>query len=230
MAYRVGVTYSIPRKVESYADAVRLAGLEPVLIAPGAPLSITGCDGLVLTGGTDIDPARYGEAPDGTSSEPDPARDELEAILLAQASDTDLPVLAICRGLQMLNVVRRGTLKQDIPGHKVKDASDVHTISIKPGTKLAAIVGDGELSVNSRHHQAVGRLGEGLIVSARALDGTIEGLEDPDKRFLVAVQWHPEERVETHLPDRTLFAAFADACMSVTTPISGDFGDRLRNR
>jgi putative glutamine amidotransferase len=208
---RVGVTYSIPSKVGTYADAVRLAELEPVLIAPGDPASLAGLDGLVITGGCDIDPARYGETAHAATSAPDRGRDAFEASLIEQALAADFPILAICRGMQMLNVVRGGTLQQDIPGHTVKDRDDVHTISIRMGSRLESILGSGELWVNSRHHQAVGRIGAGLLVSAKAPDGTVEALEDPKRRFVLAVQWHPEERAPRNPSDRTLFEAFAVA-------------------
>jgi len=209
---RIGVTYSIRRKVGPYAEAVRMAQLEPVLIAPDEPPSAASLDGLVVTGGTDIDPARYGETPHAATSEPDRARDALEAGLIEQALAADLPILAICRGLQMLNVVRGGTLQQDIPGHKVKDRDDAHTISIRSGSRLETILGGADLWVNSRHHQAAGRLGAGLVVSASAPgDGTVEALEDPTRRFVLAVQWHPEDRASRNLPDRALFEAFAAA-------------------
>ena len=214
VSLRAGVTYSIFRKLEAYAAAVRLAGVEPVPIAPGQPASLAGLDGLVLTGGCDIDPARYGQAPLAINDEPDKDRDELEAALLSQAIEADLPVLAICRGLQLLNVVCRGTLKQDIPGHKAKGVADAHPIAIRPGSKLGAVLNQTAISVNSRHHQAVDRLGDGLVVSADAPDGTVEALECPDKRFVLAVQWHPEDRVLTHPSDRKLFDAFAAAVLS----------------
>jgi putative glutamine amidotransferase len=213
MASRVGVTYSIPRKLQAYADAVKLAGVEPVPVAPGQPASLTGLDGLVITGGCDIDPARYGQPPLDVSDEPDKDRDELEAALLSQAIEADLPVLAICRGLQLLNVVCRGTLKQDIPGHKAKGVVEAHPVAIRPGSKLGAILNQTAISVNSRHHQAVDRVGEALVVSAEAPDGTVEALEHRDKRFVLAVQWHPEDRVLSHPSDRKLFDAFAAAVL-----------------
>jgi gamma-glutamyl-gamma-aminobutyrate hydrolase PuuD len=208
---RVGVTYSLPRKVGTYADAVRLAAMEPVLIAPGDPQTLDGLHGLVITGGCDIDPARYGETAHSATSDPDPARDALEAGLLERALAADLPVLAICRGLQLLNVVRGGTLQQDIPDHKNKELDNVHTIAVRPGSLLESIVGNKELWVNSRHHQAVGRLGAGLVVSAKAPDGTVEALEDPKRGFVLAVQWHPEERAPRNASDRALFEAFSAA-------------------
>jgi gamma-glutamyl-gamma-aminobutyrate hydrolase PuuD len=210
----VGVTYSIPRRLAAYADAVKLAGVEPVPIAPGQPVSIAGLDGLVITGGCDIDSARYGQAPLDVNDAPDKDRDELEAVLLSQAIEADLPVLAICRGLQLLNVVCRGTLKQDIPGHKAKGIADAHPVAIRSGSKLGAILSQTAITVNSRHHQAVDCVGEGLVVSAEAPDGTVEALERPDKRFVLAVQWHPEDRVLTHPSDRKLFDAFAAAVLS----------------
>ncbi len=211
MGAKVGVTYSLERKLAPYAEAVRLGGLEPVPISPERPGSLDGLRGLVITGGCDIDPARYGQAPLSVNDQPDRARDELECSLLAEAIAADLPVLGICRGLQLLNVACGGTLHQDIPGHRVKNGIEVHTVAMRPGTRLAAILGNGEYSVNSRHHQAAGRIGEGLAVVAAAPDGTVEGLEMPGRRFVLAVQWHPEDRVRTHPLDLRLFEALAEA-------------------
>ena len=211
MSWRVAVTYSEQRKLGPYGAAVEAAGLEPVPLSPSKPAGLIGLAGLVLTGGTDVDPARYGQAPLDANDEPDRDRDALEAALVEEALEAGLPVLAICRGLQLLNVVRRGTLKQDIPGHRHKGVVDAHEVAIVPGSKLAAILNVARVSVNSRHHQAADRLGEGLVVTATASDGTVEGLEMPGKRFVVAVQWHPEDRIATHAADRHLFDAFAAA-------------------
>lgn len=206
------MTYSLERKLRPYAAAVEKAGLEPVPVSSDAPLPLAGLKGLILTGGCDIDAARYGETPLAINDAPDRRRDELEARLLEEALAADLPVLAICRGLQLLNVVRGGTLHQDIPNHKSKEGIDVHAVAIEPGSKLAEIVGAARYMVNSRHHQAAARLGQGLLVTARhPEDGTIEAIEVPDKRFAVAVQWHPEDRVDSHPSDLALFQAFAAA-------------------
>lgn len=213
MGCRVGVTYSLAKKLEPYSAAVRLAGLEPFPISPVASTPLAGLHGLVLTGGSDIDPARYGQAPLDATGAPDKDRDELEAGLLLEALEADLPVLAICRGLQLLNVVLGGTLHQDIAEHKKTGVASAHPIAIHSGSKLATIAGANAIIVNSRHHQAADRVGEGLLVSATAPDGTIEGLELPGKRFVVAVQWHPEDRVATHTADRALFEAFAAAAL-----------------
>jgi putative glutamine amidotransferase len=211
---RVAVTFGDVHRVERYEAALRLVGLEPVR----NPESMRELDGLVLTGGTDVDPALYGQAAGPKTDEPDGARDKLEATLLNEALDLDSPVLAICRGLQVFNVVHGGTLIQDLPHgnkHEVRrpdPSEDIHDVRVLPGTKLAAIAGSEVCPVNSRHHQAVDRLGEGLVVSAVSpLDGVVEGLERPDKSFAVAVQWHPEDRCESSGVDRGLFEAFADA-------------------
>ncbi len=212
MVSKVAVTYSLERKLGPYAAAVKQAGLEPVPVSPGAPVGLAGLRGLVITGGSDIDPARYGETPVEANDAPDRARDELEARLLEEALASDLPVLAICRGLQLLNVVRGGTLRQDVPGHRLKEAINAHAVAIEPGSKLASIVGAARYMVNSRHHQAAGRPGAGLLVTARHPDdGVVEAIEVPDRRFAVAVQWHPEDRVNSHPADFALFRAFATA-------------------
>lgn len=212
---RVGVTLGIKTIREPYLKAVREAGLEPVEITPeNAPESVAGLDGLLLCGGTDVNPETYGQHAHRETQKPDCARDEMERRLLKGALEADLPVLAICRGLQLLNVAQGGTLIQHLDpatGHRVvpeDKAEPAHRAAAIPGTRLAAILGEDPLPVNSRHHQAVDRLGEGLVVSARAADGVVEAIEKPDQRFAVAVQWHPEDGIER---DARLFASFAEA-------------------
>lgn len=187
-----------------YEAALRAVGLEPVY---GVPLGEV--DGLMLQGGTDVNPALYGEAPHPETNQPDEARDALEMKLLAEALERDLPVLAICRGMQLLNVAHGGTLDQHREGHRAitPDPSlPVHPVAIAPGTRLAGIAGQS-LEVNSRHHQVVAEVGEGLVVSATdPEDGVVER---PDKRFAVGVEWHPEDQDR-----RELFQAFADAISS----------------
>jgi putative glutamine amidotransferase len=144
MGNRVGLTFRFPKKAEPYAEAVRRAGVEPVLISPDAPIPIAGLDGLLISGGSDVDPARYGEEPCATTDSLDRERDAMEAALIEQALQADLPLLAICRGLQLLNVVRGGTLIQHLENtemHRVKNLAEVHLIEVVPGTKLAAIIG-----------------------------------------------------------------------------------------
>jgi putative glutamine amidotransferase len=212
---RVAVTYGTAKKAPPYADAVRDAGGEPMLVAAAdGVLSLGGFDGLLLSGGTDVDPRLYDETSDPRTQTPDRPRDALELTLLREARERDLPVLAICRGMQLFNVAHPGgTLQQHIDGHEVRlpDVSEpAHVVNVAPGSALAAILGAVEARVNSRHHQAVARVGEGLVVSARAPDGVIEGLELPGRRFAIAVQWHPEDQLR--FPEqRRLFSAFIEA-------------------
>jgi len=221
MTPKSGLTFREPHKAEPYAEALRQAGIEPVLISPDHPRALAGLQGLVLSGGTDLNPGRYGEAPHPGNEPPDDARDELETALLSEALAGGLPVLAICRGMQLFNVAHGGTLIQDLANsaaHSVRGSdpgSPAHQILVEPNTQLAAILGPGAHGVNSRHHQAVGRLGAGLRVTARSTpDGVVEALERADRRFALAVQWHPEDQVRGDAGQRNLFRAFAEALAS----------------
>ena len=213
------MTYEDVKKAGPYADALRLVGLEPVLLSPDEPWSLKGLDGLVITGGRDIDPQRYGQERAPETQEPNPSRDRMEIGLLGEALDRDLPVLAICRGHQLLNIYHGGTLIQHLVGDphrtvpRLADPSTpLHEVSVAPDTKLAAAVGAGKHPVNSRHHQAVDKLGTNLCVSAKSVkDGIVEGLERPDKAFAVGVQWHPEDQVRADETQLKLFRAFAEA-------------------
>ena len=220
MPKKVAVTYEDLKKAEPYAAAMRLVGLEPVLISAEEARSLVGLDGLLLTGGCDVDPRQYGQDQARETQKPNPARDRMEIGLLGEALDRDLPVLGICRGLQLFNVYHGGTLIQHLKvdphrppqGPKIDRAKPMHEISVAPDTKLAAIFGAGQHAVNSRHHQAVDKLGAGLMVSAKSVkDGIIEGLELPEKEFAVVVQWHPEDQVPGDGTQVKLFQAFADA-------------------
>lgn len=196
-------------KRDSYRSALRYAGIEPVENV----VNLDGVCGLLLAGGNDIEPVRYGETPQG-AEEPDPDRDKLEIALVREALARDLPVLGICRGLQLLNVALGGTLVQHIEDHKRPKQREVHHITIAPGSRLAAILGVDDYVVNSRHHQAVDKVAEGAAVVATAPgDHVIEALELPEKRFVLAVQWHPEARTDG--PDGKLFHAFRDAAKAV---------------
>jgi len=218
MSLKAGLTFRYLYKAEPYAEALRQAGVEPVLISSDEPRALAGLQGLLLSGGTDLNPARYGGTPHPGNEAPDDARDELETALLAEALAADLPVLAICRGMQLFNVAHGGTLIQHLDNsavHVVRDndpALPVHQILVEPGTRLAAILGEGAHAVNSRHHQAVERVGAGLRVTARSTpDGVIEALERNDGSFALAVQWHPEDQVLRDAEQRKLFEAFAQA-------------------
>jgi putative glutamine amidotransferase len=202
-----------------YLEGVTLARGIAVLLPP-QPVSdeiavevLDRLDGLVITGGKDVDPARYGQAPHPQTDEPRHDRDAWEFALLAGALRRGLPVLGICRGAQVLNVALGGTLHQHLPdivghsrhqtGNAVFSTSRVH---IEPGTRLAALIGEYS-DEQCYHHQAIAELGDGLIVSARDSDGVIEAVELPGETFVLAVQWHPEER----LSDLRLFAAVVEA-------------------
>jgi len=201
-----------------YVEALRAAGIEPVLISPGDKIP-SDYSGLLLMGGTDVSPELYGATRHSDTDTSDHARDELECALIQDALDRDLPVLAICRGIQILNVQQGGTLIQhlDTTEHHKRRTPDrglpAHKVEIVAGTKLASIAGQPLIQdVNSRHHQAVDRVGAGLIVSARdPEDGVIEAVERRDKRFVIGVQWHPENQAITDERQARLFKAFAIA-------------------
>jgi putative glutamine amidotransferase len=213
------------KKPRDYDAAVRRAGATPRALSLDEPTAtaLDGVDGLLLTGGDDVDPAIYGEAPHPTYDLSEPGRDAFEIDLVRRALDADLPVLAICRGLQVLNVALGGTLIQDIPSepasmlqHDAEGAPTTlaHTVSVTPGSCLAALVGpDGTRAVNSRHHQSIRALGEGLVVTGTSPDGVIEAAEVPSARFCVGVQWHPENFHATGEFGR-LFEGFVAACRS----------------
>ena len=188
-----------------YREALRALGIEPLEDA----VTLDGLDGLMLAGGNDVDPSLYGEPRGPHTEDPDPLRDARESVLLGEAIERDLPVLAICRGLQLLNVARGGTLLQHVEGHSLRKVRDAHTVEIAASGRLEAILGTREYTVNSRHHQCAGRVAPGLLVTAIAPGNVIEGLEMPDRHFVLAVQWHPEARTDG--PDGRLFAAFRAA-------------------
>jgi putative glutamine amidotransferase len=184
-----------------YVDAVERAGGRPMLIPPsddGVAETLDALDAIVFSGGADVDPASYGADAHPETDAPQARRDAGEMALLTAALERDMPTLAICRGFQLLNVARGGDLVQHIPetlGHEnhreVPGTFSEHPVEVEGGSKLASIVGTSP-EVTSHHHQAIGRLGAGLVETARAEDGTIEGAEDPSRRFALGVQWHPE--------------------------------------
>jgi putative glutamine amidotransferase len=184
-----------------YVDAVERAGGRPVLIPPseaGVEETMEALDGIVFSGGADVDPTLYGAEPHAETDPPQARRDAGELALLQAALEQDMPVLAVCRGVQLLNVARGGDLVQHLPeslGHdEHKTTPGVfaeHQVEVMDGTRLASLMG-ARHDVTSHHHQGLGRLGEGLVENARAHDGTLEGVEDPSLRFVIGVQWHPE--------------------------------------
>lgn len=207
---------------ENYAHAVVAAGGLPVML-PHEPSAVEAylnlIDGLVISGGAfDVDPALFGVAVRHPSVTTKDARTRFELAITRGALARDLPILGICGGQQLLHVVLGGSLIQHIPddvadalAHEQPNPRDEpgHTVAIVAGTRLHAIVGVGELAVNSAHHQAAKDVPEGVRVNAIAPDGVIEGIEVPDRRFCLGVQWHPEFAITEG--DKAIFAAFVDA-------------------
>ena len=194
-----------------YVDAVEEAGGRPLVVPPlesGLDETLDALDGIIFSGGADVDPTVYGSEPHPETDVPQRHRDAGELALLRAALARDMPVLATCRGFQLLNVARGGDLLQHLPeevGHdehkQTPGVFAVHPVEVKEGTRLASVIG-ARSDVTSHHHQAVGRIGDGLVESAWAADGTPEAIEDPGMRFAVGVQWHPEAG-----EDRELFRA-----------------------
>ncbi|WP_371477731.1 gamma-glutamyl-gamma-aminobutyrate hydrolase family protein [Kitasatospora sp. NBC_00315] len=201
---------------QSYVDAVTRAGGVPVLLPPQTGDTgrlLARLDGLLLAGGPDIDPGRYGEAPHPQAGEPHRVRDAWEFDLLRGVLELDVPVLGICRGMQLLNVALGGTLIQHLPdrtgdeSHRIAPATfATQAVAVRPAATLATVLGHAA-KVACYHHQAVDRLGDGLLATAWSADGTIEALELPGRRFVLGVQWHPEADPS----DPRLFNAFVAA-------------------
>jgi putative glutamine amidotransferase len=223
----IGITAC--RKLEDYRQAVLHVGGEVRILDPSMSVkdALAGVDGLMLTGGDDVAAARYGEKPHPTLVEAEPGRDEFELALIKNARAQNLPVLAICRGIQVLNVACGGTLVQDIPSevsgalphsldppaHQPYDLA--HEIWIDEDSLLWKLMRErlsdiDACEVNSRHHQAVKRVADGFKVSATAPDGIIEAIEDPAAAFCMGVQWHPENFFRTG-EFRPLFEGFLEA-------------------
>ncbi|HEX6967137.1 MAG TPA: gamma-glutamyl-gamma-aminobutyrate hydrolase family protein [Gemmatimonadaceae bacterium] len=210
----------------SYIQAIEAAGGVPVVLAPldtvaGVSRLIDRLDALLLTGGEDIDPARFDEARHPALGPVHDARDATEIELVTLARERAMPALAICRGIQLLNVALGGSLIQDIPSqrpdalpHDPGGGRDVrsHEVEIAPASRLALALGTTHLGVNSFHHQAIDRIAEGLRLTAWSSDGIVEGVEwDSAEWWAVGVQWHPEELTRTAESwDRGLFRAFID--------------------
>jgi putative glutamine amidotransferase len=213
-------------RLDDYVTSIEQAGaVARVLEVSESPRKVVNeVQGVVLTGGGDVDPVLYGEQRHPTVDDAEPGRDEFEIDLARRAMQSDLPLLAICRGAQVLNVATGGTLVQDIPSaietqltHTIQHPKDAiaHEVRIAAGSRLHEALGpavnaSGSCQVNSRHHQSIKRLGSGLVPTATAADGVIEAIEGPDARFCVGVQWHPENFCRTG-EFGSLFEAFVGA-------------------
>jgi putative glutamine amidotransferase len=227
-----GGSYNLPQATLNvqYVTAVEAPGATAVLLTPGHDAAsiqrlVGMAHALVLTGGEDVDPARYGQAPHPALGTVNPARDAMEFAALEAALARRIPVLAICRGIQLLNVALGGTLYQDLPSQRAGDilheqeapvGQGWHHATVQPGSGLERIFGARDLFINSFHHQGIDRLAPGLTATVRAEDGLVEGVEGTDHPWLYGVQWHPE-RGEAHTrddrrhPDRRLFWALVQA-------------------
>jgi putative glutamine amidotransferase len=205
----------------TYVRAIARAGARPLLLAPTpADLEDPGplldlLDGVLITGGADVDPASYHAEPHPQTDPASEERDAFELQLVRAAGERDLPCLGVCRGMQIVNVAYGGALEQHLPDRLEHDihrgdegAFADHRVEVAPGSLAALAAGGTDVAVKSYHHQGVARVGDGLAVTGRAEgDGTVEAIEDPDRRFMLGVLWHPEEDEA----DR-LIAAFAREC------------------
>ena len=211
-----------------YVDALRRAGARPGIVVPGDDSDpeeiLEPFDGLLLVGGGDIDPVRYGREPSPHLYGIEPDRDESEIQLLRAADRIAMPTLCICRGMQVMNVAFGGTLHQHLPdvpdliqhGAPVEGTLTIHEVTAMPGSRLAAVIKSGPLAAASHHHQGIDRLGDGLAATGRTVDGLIEAIErivpdqqDPRATWMVGVQWHPEETAEDDPAQQSLFAALS---------------------
>lgn len=209
-----------------YLKGIELAGGAPVVLPVTQDKQVleailSRCAGVLLTGGHDVDPALYGQETLPECGEFSPARDALENWLIGWVLERDMPVLAICRGVQMLNVHLGGTLYQDLPtqhpggvehSQQPPYEETVHTVEVEAGSFLAGLIGSGTLPVNSLHHQAVDTVAPGLVVDALSEDGIVEAVHLPGKKFVLGVQWHPEYCCTTQNRAAEIFQGFVRAC------------------
>lgn len=204
------------KSLESAGAAVKWIELDNIETAAAKVLS---CDGLLLPGGADINPQMYGQEPNEKCGKPNAVRDTYEPAILQAFLNTRKPILAICRGIQLLNVYKGGTLLQDIKAeqkYKHMDffsrAGSIHPLSIEKSSLLYNILETENINVNSMHHQAIDQVGTGLTVTAKSADGYIEAVELRNHPFCIGVQWHPEHMSKKSAEQRKLFIAFVSAC------------------
>ncbi len=215
------------RKFHDYVTSLERAGARVLRLEPGSHAIgdvLHEVAGVVMPGGGDVDPARYGAAADPTFDPAEPGRDEYETEMIRRAIEQDVPMLAICRGVQILNVALGGSLIQDIPterpdalNHRITDPkwAIAHDVTVAEDSRLREILGSARRQVNSRHHQAIKAVASSLRVTAAASDGIVEAVELPGATFCVGVQWHPENFLE-HGEFAPLFQAFVTAAAAAT--------------
>lgn len=214
---------------KNYVNSLIACGAIPILLPTTLALEswravYESADGVMLSGGGDVDPSLFGEPAHQETYGVDRRRDDVEMALTRWALQDDKPLFAICRGIQVMNVALGGSLIQDLPSMLESAISHngnysgferdevAHSVRIERGTRLAGIVGAGDVGVNSFHHQALKDVAEGLVVTSRAPDGVIESVELPAKRYYIGVQWHPEEMAAEREDMMRLFRAFVEAC------------------
>lgn len=219
----IGISTSKAARASRYRRIIEKAGGTPIILRPRPDADpetlLDTIDGLVLTGGEDIDPAHYNEPPHNSS--PDAQRDAFELPLLSAALSRDMPIFGICRGMEALNVTMGGKLLQQVSGHRSPDKkrSEYHDVYIAPGSRLGAILGGGPIMrVNSRHRQGFNQAlkAPGLTASAYVLKGDlIEAVEALDFSWVIGVQWHPERETEVHPKNMNLFYSLVEAASRV---------------
>jgi putative glutamine amidotransferase len=206
-----------------YLDALRRAGARTAIVAPGEEGEpeelLEPFDALLLVGGGDVDPARYGGGANEHVYGVEPDRDDFEIALLHAAERLAMPTLCICRGIQVMNVAYGGTLLLHLPevpslqvhGVPLDETQTIHDVRVEPGSLLHEVTGETELACLSHHHQGIDRLGDGLVVTARTEDGLVEALERTGSAFCLGVQWHPEETADRDPAQQALFDALSRA-------------------
>ena len=212
-----------------YAQAVTRAGGAPLVLTAieGAEDDLAAAyadriDGLILSGGTDVDPATYGAVRDKQTQKPDRSRDRLELALVREARRRDLPILGICRGFQLLDIAYGGALDQHRPHSRSARAdipdirAEVTHVSLLPGSRVAAVYGAAAVDVVCIHHQAVARVGDGLTIGGRSADGLIESLEDPAAGFVLGILWHPEQMLDRDRDAIRVYEALVEAARKRT--------------
>ncbi|MFE3580123.1 gamma-glutamyl-gamma-aminobutyrate hydrolase family protein [Streptomyces vinaceus] len=211
-----GLRFSGTIAAEAMCEAVFAAGGEPLVLHGGArhllfdlPRRLSVFAGVVLPGGSDVNPVRYNQDPHPETHPDHDDQDELDFAVVRTVIGFGIPALAVCRGMQVLNIACGGTLKQHLAGGSIEHLDTLHEVTVEPGSRLAAVVGASAFKVSSYHHQAIDRLGRGLNVVARSADGCVEAVEHTTADVL-AVQWHPEDLADTSRHDGALFSDLID--------------------
>lgn len=225
MEFKIGLIVRNRKKSQPYLAALRSVGLLPVPIQVPSPVHADDFDGVILMGGRDIDPARYGQTQGEFTEAPDTQRDDFEIGFAIQALESRLPIMAICRGMQLINVVRGGSLIQHLPRAQVEQESQPRKTRVLLDRLLKSVVQDEVLDINPRHHQGIGDLGEGVVPVSRAEDYVIEAVELEGYPAFLGIGWHPEDRALgscANKADKALFEWFAGVVRGRTASMAAD--------